>query len=131
MTQELQVREKKEVDSQAEQTRNAPVFIPAVDIFESEGKISVVADMPGVTTSGLSVELKEGVLSIRGGVSPKEEGRTFLYREYQTGNYFRQFALSDVIDQTGISARLKDGVLTLELPKAEKVKPRQIEVQAG
>ena len=131
MTQELQVREKMEVDNPAEQTRNVTVFIPVVDIFESEGKITVIADMPGVTTSGLSVDLKEGVLTIRGEASPREGGRTILYQEYQAGHYFRQFALSDVIDQTGISARLKNGVLTLELPKAEKAKPRQIEVKAG
>ena len=130
MSQELQVREKMEVDSQAEQTRNGPVFLPAVDIFESEEKITVVADMPGVTTTGLVVDLKEGALTIRGAVSPKEEGRTLLYREYQAGNYYRQFALSEVIDQARINARLKDGVLTLELPKVEKAKPRQIEVQA-
>lgn len=131
MAQELQVREKMEVDSQAEQTRNGPVFIPAVDIFESKENITVVADIPGVSTGGLSVDLKDGVLTIRGEVSPKEEGRTLLYQEYQAGNYHRQFALSEVIDQDKISARLKDGVLTLELPKAEKAKPRQIEVKAG
>lgn len=130
MAQELQVREKMEVDSQAEQTRDIPVFLPAVDIFESEEGITLVADMPGVTAKGLSVDLKNNILTIRGEAKSKEEGRHIIYREYQVGNYFRNFTLSEAIDQTKIQARLKDGVLTLELPKAEKAKPRQIEVAA-
>lgn len=131
MTQELQVREKMEVDSPAEQTRDVPVFVPPVDIYESEAGITLLADMPGVTTEGLSVDLKENVLTIRGAAQSLEGGRTVLYREYQVGDYYRQFTLSDVIDQGKIGARLKDGVLTLELPKAEKAKPRQIEIKAG
>jgi HSP20 family protein len=130
MTQELQVREKMEVDSKAEQTRNFPVFIPAVDIFESEGEMTVVADMPGVTVKGLSIDLKDNILTIRGEANSPAEGRNIIYQEYQVGNYFRQFNLSEVINQAKIKARLKDGVLTLELPKAEKAKPKQIEVTA-
>ena len=130
MAQELQVREKMEVDSKAEQTRNVPVFLPAVDIFESDEGITVVADMPGVTAKGLSVDLKNDILTIKGETPLRGEGRNIIYREYQEGNYFRNFTLSDQIDQSKIKARLKDGVLTLELPKAEKAKPKQIEVVA-
>jgi HSP20 family protein len=130
MTQELQVRDKQEVGTPAEQTRNIPVFIPAVDIFESEQGMTVVADMPGVTTEGLAIDLKDDILTIRGESQPEKEGRTLLYREYVVGNFFRQFTLSEVIDQAKITARLKDGVLTLELPKAEKAKPKKIEVKA-
>ena len=129
MTQELQVREKREVESQAEQTRNIPVFLPAVDIFESEEGITVEADMPGVSAGGLSINLENNVLTIKGEAKAAEEGRSLIYREYQIGNYFRNFTLSEAIDQSRIKARMKDGVLTLELPKAEKAKPKKIEVQ--
>jgi HSP20 family protein len=131
MRQELQVREKMEVDSQAEQTRDVPAFVPAVDIFESEEGITVIADMPGVTAQGLSVDLKDNILTIHGEAKSTEKGRNIIYQEYQVGNYLRNFSLSDVIDQAKIKARLKDGVLTLELPKAEKAKPKQIEIIAG
>lgn len=128
MTKELEAREKIEVETTAEQTREAPLFVPAVDICESADGILVVADMPGVSAEGLSVDLKDDVLTIKGEIKPEDNNRTLLYREYHTGSFYRQFTLSDVIDQSRISARLKDGVLTLELPKAEKAKPRQIEI---
>jgi HSP20 family protein len=130
MTQELQAREKMEVASPAEQTKARPVFVPAVDICESETGLIIMADMPGVTTDGLSVDLKDDTLTIRGEVKATDQGRTMLYREYHTGDYYRQFNLSSLIDQDKISAKLKDGVLTLELPKVEKAKPRQIEIKA-
>ena len=131
MTQELQAREKMEVTSPAEQTKARPVFVPAVDICESDTGLTVMADMPGVATDGLSVDLKDNTLTIRGEVKTVDEDRTILYREYNVGDYYRQFNLSSVIDQTKISAKLKDGVLILELPKVEKAKPRQIEVAAA
>ena len=129
MTQELQAREKMEVASPAEQTKSLPVFVPAVDICESDLGLTVMADMPGVTTEGLSVDVKDNTLTIRGEVKAEDQGRTMLHREYHVGDYYRQFNLSSVIDQNKISAKLKDGVLTLELPKVEKAQPRQIEVK--
>ena len=129
MTQDLQLREKVELEGAAEQTKDLPVFVPAVDIYETEDKMTVVADMPGVTAEGLSVGLKDDVLTIRGEAAADPDGRTVRYREYNSGNYFRQFTISDAIDREKIAAKLKDGVLTLDLPKAEKVKPRQIEVK--
>jgi len=130
MNHELQARDKMAVAPEAEQTRPHPVFVPAVDIYESRDSLTLLADMPGVTKEGLNIDLKDNTLTIRGEVKPEtEEGRTVLYREYQEGDYFRQFTLSNVIDQNKITAALKNGVLTLVLPKVEKVKPRQIEIK--
>ena len=132
MTQELQARDKMEVGGQAEQTRTYQVFVPAVDILESEGSLTVLADMPGIEKDGLSIDLEENVLTISGKISkPEDEGKTFLHREYREGDYFRKFTISNIIDREKITANLKDGVLTLVLPKAERAKPRQIEVNAG
>ncbi len=115
-----------------EHTRSGPVFTPAVDIFENDSAITVLADMPGVKAQELSVDLRDSVLTLTGRVSPPEKaGESYVRREYQTGTFFRQFTLSEAIDQTKIEAKLSDGVLRLELPKMERAKPRQIAVRAG
>jgi len=131
MSKELQAKDKMEVAAKTEQTRNRPVFVPAVDIFESEEALTLTADMPGVEKDGLFIDLKDNTLSLRGQTrETPDDGRTLLYQEYREGDYYRQFSLSDAIDQDNITASLKDGVLTLLLPKARKAKPRQIEVSA-
>jgi HSP20 family molecular chaperone IbpA len=129
---ELKVKPKQEVAAPAEQTMPGPVFTPDVDIFETEKNITLVADMPGVTPGKLNIDLRENVLSIIGDVeterNPEEE---LLIAEYETGRFFRQFNLSEVIDQDKIDAVLQDGVLRLTLPKVEKATPRRIAVKAG
>ena len=116
----------------AEGTRPGPVFTPDVDIFESDAAITLLADLPGVKPEGLTIDLKEGVLAIDAAVAPdRVEGGQRLLREYEVGSFRREFRLSNKIDQTGIDAQLKDGVLRLTLPKAEALRPRKIEVRAG
>jgi HSP20 family protein len=102
-----------------------------VDIYEDAKVITVQADMPGVTKEGVSINVKDDQLAINGKVSLPAEGETLLHKEYEAGNYFRQFTLSDVIDQEKITAKMTDGVLILTLPKAEKAVPRKIEITAG
>jgi HSP20 family molecular chaperone IbpA len=128
---ELQVREKKELQSDTEQTRPGAVFTPAVDIFESGEEITLLADMPGVTSDGVSIDLHNDELKVSGEVEPQgSENEAHLIREYETGRFHRHFTLSDRVDQERISASMKDGVLRLVLPKVEKAKPRRIEVKA-
>jgi len=128
----IQTAEKRELASEAEQTQEGPVFQPAVDIFEKADGIVVLADMPGVRTEQLSIDLRESVLTIRGQVTPPEgENEAGVAREFAWGSYYRQFTLAESIDQSKIEAKLSDGVLRLELPKVEKAKPRQITVKAG
>jgi HSP20 family protein len=129
---EIQKAQKAGMPGVPEQTRPGPVYSPAVDIFESDNSITVLADMPGVKTQDLEVDLRESVLTLTGRVtSPEGANEDDVLREYRTGTFFRQFTLSETIDQTKIEARLTDGVLRLELPKVEKAKPRQITVRAG
>ena len=129
---ELQAKEKQEVAASAEQTRPGLVFTPEVDIFETDRDITILADMPGVATDGVSIDLEDSVLTLSGDVKPwegPEESDVLI--EFEIGKYYRQFTLSDVIDQNKIEAKLKDGVLRLTLPKAQKAVPRKITVTAG
>jgi HSP20 family molecular chaperone IbpA len=129
---EIQVKEKKEVASPAEQTRPGIVFTPDVDIFETEKEIVLMADLPGVDPDQITIDLRDDVLTLTGDIAPIESGNeTPLLVEYQTGKYQRQFTLSEVIDQAQIDAKYTDGVLRLRLPKVEKAAPRKITVQAG
>ncbi len=130
-TKEIQVKEKQEVRA-PEQTQPGLVFTPAVDIFETDQDITVLADLPGVKSEGLTIDLRDNVLTIMGVIEPYEkETEQDVLIEYEIGKYFRQFTLSNLIDQAKINASLKDGVLHLVLPKAETAKPRRIEVQAA
>jgi HSP20 family molecular chaperone IbpA len=127
----LQAKEKAEVTAPAEQTRPGLVFTPAVDIFETDKEITLLADMPGVKAADLNIDLHENVLSLDGEVkSPEGDGEVDIIREYRTGKYYRQFTLSQVIDQAKIDAEMKDGVLRLRLPKVEAATPRKIAVKS-
>ena len=130
--QDIKLREKEEIQERAEQTRPGLVFSPAVDIFENEMEITLLADMPGVTGDSLEIDLRDNELTITAHPEvqhgEKERG---LLREYEVGDFKRVFSVSDRIDQGKISGAMKDGVLRLVLPKAEKAKPRRIKVESA
>ncbi|MBN2062165.1 MAG: Hsp20/alpha crystallin family protein [Deltaproteobacteria bacterium] len=128
----LQAKEKAEVTTPAEQTRPGLVFTPAVDIFETDKEITLLADMPGVKAEDLSIDIHENLLTLNGDIqAPEGDGETDVIREYRTGKYYRQFTLSQVIDQAKIDAELNDGVLRLKLPKIEAATPRKIAVKSS
>lgn len=129
---ELEPRTKQELTG-AEATRPGRTFSPTVDIFETNDAITVLADMPGVRADGLSIDLRDDVLTIDGRVADDLEGNgeRVLVREYETGGYRREFRLTNLIDRDRIDASLRDGVLRLTLPKAEAARPRRIEVRAS
>jgi HSP20 family molecular chaperone IbpA len=115
-----------------EQTRPGPVYTPAVDIFENDERITLLADMPGVKAGDLTIDLRENTLTLSGRITPPEQpGEVDILREYRAGTFVRQFTLAETIDQARIAAKLSEGVLRLELPKVEKAKPRQITVQTN
>lgn len=127
--QELQVQQKREVESKQEATIPARVFLPQTDIFETDQALTVVLEMPGVEKDKVDVKVENDVLKIEGWIDfSRYEGLQPLYTEYNIGNYARSFQLSSKIDQDRISAELRDGVMTLVLPKSEKAKPRKIVV---
>lgn len=115
-----------------EKAKEAPTFLPAVDVRENEQEVTLVADMPGVDEKSVSVDVESHTLTIRGEFTAQPpKGYTLNYREYETGNYEREFTLGDSIDRDKVEARVANGVLRLRLPKAQEAKPRQIEVKAG
>jgi HSP20 family protein len=128
----LQAREKAEVTTPAEQTRPGLVFMPSVDIYETDKEMMLLADMPGVKADDLNIDLDENVLTLDGDVqAPEGADEADVLREFRTGKYQRQFTLSQVIDQAKIEAELKDGVLRLRLPKVEAATPRKIAVKGS
>lgn len=128
---ELKVKEKQELSGAAEHTRPGLVFTPDVDIFETDQALTLLADMPGVTSDSLTIDLRDDTLTITGETSPtKSPNEEPLLSEYETGTYYRQFSLSEIIDQKKIDAQLKNGVLRLTLPKVEKAAPRKITVRS-
>lgn len=127
--QELQVQQKREVETKQESTVPGRSFIPVTDIFETDQALTVVLEMPGVSKESVEVGVESDVLTIAGLIDfSKYNGLQPLYTEYNIGNYSRSFQISSKIEQDGIKAELKDGVMTLVLPKAEKAKLRQISV---
>jgi HSP20 family protein len=127
----LQVKEKQEVEPKGELTQTRPVFVPAVDICEAENELVLMADMPGVKNDDVEIHLEENQLTIRGRVLEEPRRTTPVYTEYRTGDYYRKFTVSNIIDQSRIEANMKDGVLRVTLPKAEAAKPRQIKVSSA
>ncbi len=104
--------------------------MPNADIHETPDGINVVLEMPGVDRNRLDIKLEEGLLRVEGSIDfSKYQGLVPIYTEYNVGNYARSFRLSNEIDQDKISAELSDGVLTIVLPKAEKAKPRTIQIR--
>jgi len=110
---------------------NRPVFVPAADVYESPKGVVIRCDMPGVAEEDLEVTLENKVLTITG--TQMGQGRKdfeVLASEYETGVYQRSFALGRDLDDSAVKARLRDGVLEIELPKAKEAQPRRIAVEA-
>jgi len=112
-------------------TRDETRYIaPPVDIYETDDALTVVADLPGVDKDGVDIRVEDNVLTIKGKAdyNPPEN---ILLGEFNLQGYYRQFQLTDEVDQSRISAESKNGVLAIRLPKAERSKPRQIKVKLG
>jgi HSP20 family protein len=120
-------RENNEIRDQRPQER---VFVsPQVNIFETKEGYLLEADLPGVTKNGLEVTLEGSTLTLVGRRDAEKFSADLLYRESNGADYRRVFELDPNIDTAKISARIEEGVLYLELPKAEAVKPRKIKIQ--
>lgn len=129
MSQEISTQDKKELVRKEEQTTPARYFVPPTDIYETEEALTLVMETPGVEKKDLDVKLEGDVLRVEGRIDFKKyEGLRPVYAEYNVGHYLRTFALPDKIDQTGISAELSEGVLTLTLKKMKEAIPRRIPI---
>lgn len=132
LTKELVQKEKEKVSSTEERTRNVMYYKPDVDIFETENEIVIEADVPGVDTKSIDIDLNNDILTIEAKINPDAyEGLTPLYSEYRVGHYYRKFALDTTISQSDIKAKMQNGVLRIALPKSEKAKPRKVSIQSG
>lgn len=126
---EMEAQEKREVEERHETTTEGKRYAPHTDISESEDALTVVMDMPGVVKEDVTVTVEEDRLAVTGEIRFGDyEGMRPVYTEYNVGHFERTFVLSNEIDRDAISAEMKDGVLTLRLPKAETAKPRRIEI---
>jgi HSP20 family protein len=124
-------QESKSVQETREQERERAI-LPPVDIFEDSAGITLQADMPGVSCERLDVQIDGESLSIEGKVEiPVPEQMNALHADVRSTRYQRSFALSSELDGDNVEASLKDGVLTLRIPKREEHKPRKIEVQTS
>jgi len=129
--------EKQDVTKQksgpAKESRKTDVVMrPRVDIFEDASGITLMADMPGVSRDRLNIRVDKDTLSIEGETSiAMPEGMEALYADVRSTRYERSFALSGEMDIEKIEAGLKDGVLSLRIPKRAELQPRKIEVRVG
>ncbi len=127
---EVPVREKQAV-TRDPGTHEGPYFEPPVDIYETPDAITLSAHLPGVKVDAIQTDLRNNLLTITARVEPVESRWKPLHQEYAIGNYVREFRIGQQIDQSKISAQLKDGVLTLILPKADSARPRRIQIQTA
>lgn len=117
--------------STTERTRGGLTYSPRVDIVETENELIVFADLPGVAPEDLDIRYENRELTIHGKVQPRHADVEFLCGEYGVGDFFRTFSIGEMIDAERIQAELRNGVLTLHLPKVEAAKPRRIEVKVS
>jgi HSP20 family protein len=129
-TKQLQVTEKQAVTpAQGEPTRAGLMWVPSVDIHENGDAITLVADLPGARREDVTIDVTDGVLTLSAQVAHPAANWRPLYREYEQGGFTRRFTLGERLDPAKITATMKDGVLSLVLPKAEAHKPRKISIK--
>ena len=128
-----EVAKRESTDVQAAKAREESLALaPAVDIYENAQGITLQADMPGVSKDGLSIQADRNNLVIEGNaVIDMPDGMEAIYADVQATRYRRSFALSGELDTERIEASLKDGVLTLRIPKRAEFRPRKVEVRMG
>jgi len=108
------------------------LFNPPIDIYETPDGLVLYADLPGVTADGLDLQVQDNRLTLFGRVQSRDSADlSVVHQEYQMGDFLRSFILSDEVDHERIHAKLTNGVLRVELPRAARSKPRRIEVSPG
>jgi HSP20 family protein len=106
-------------------------FTPPIDIHEGPDGLVLEADLPGATEENLFIQLEDNVLSLHARIqSPVPEGARLIHEEYHVSDYYRSFILSDEVDRDRITAEMRNGVLRLTLPKADRARTRRIEIRS-
>jgi HSP20 family molecular chaperone IbpA len=131
MAKELTIKEANK-PAENEQIRPGRTYVPGVDIRETDDSLWLWVDVPGVDEKSIDVRLEDGKLHIEGRVAVDDYQRLRpLYTEYNVGDFVRTFRIDNEIDAERISAKLSNGVLQLELPKARRALPRRVQVVAA
>ncbi len=117
----------------AMQEQNLTTWAPAVDIYEGENELVVKADLPDVKPEDLDIRVENNILTIRGErkFEKKADEKNYLRVERAYGSFARSFSLANTVNTEAIKADYKDGVLTLNVPKREEAKPKQIKVNVA
>ena len=133
MTTATAMEKREGTEMRPERVRGGRVYSPRVDILENCDELLLLADVPGATPENIDVQYENGELGIHVKIDPKDgdRGGRFLWREYGVGDFYRSFQLGEAIDNAKIHAEVKNGVLTVHLPKAEAMKPRKIAVKTA
>jgi len=124
------IKQEQKGEATPERTRGGMAFTPRVDILETKDELLLYADLPGVRPEELDIRFENGELIVHGKCAGRNEDANFLMAEYGVGDFYRAFSISESIDASRIDAAMKGGVLTVHLPKTEKVKPRRVAVKA-
>ncbi|MBI4805657.1 MAG: Hsp20/alpha crystallin family protein [Desulfovibrio sp.] len=112
--------------------KGLPRVKPATDIVETDEGFFIYMDIPGIPKESLIIDLNEDEIKVSGRTDyPAPDGEKLIHVEFGNGEYYRGFTLSHIVDKARIKATVKNGVLELHLPKAEKAQPRKIEIQMG
>lgn len=133
-TMSLEKQQTQALQTRAETTvaEPLPIAVPRSDIYETPNAVVLVMDMPGVEAGNVEVTVEQDVLTVLGrSTVTHPAGFNLGYREYLATDFRREFRLSEEVDRDQITAQVKDGVLTLSLPKVEQAKPRKISVSQG
>ena len=132
MTERKEIKTRESSHAQEQQTEREFVVSPVVDIFEDAEGITLRADLPGVSKERLSIQVDAETLVVEGDAHiDMPEGMEALYADIRSTRYRRSFALSGELETSNIDASLKDGVLSLHIPKRAEVRPRKIEVRTN
>jgi HSP20 family molecular chaperone IbpA len=128
----IQPQQTQDVNATRQQGEPTQHYTPLVDIYETKDAFIFRADLPGVTADNLDISYEDGVLTIEGKVQPHQtEGQRAVWQEYGVGGFYRQFTLNTPVQSDAIQANLKNGELTLTVPKAEHAKVRKIDVKTA
>jgi HSP20 family protein len=120
---------KDRAEARPEATRGGVFFTPRVDIVETDAELTLYAEVPGVRSEDVNLRYEKGELLLHGRVQPRQKRQAMLLQEFEDGDFYRAFTISESIDAERISAECKNGILTVHLPKVEAVRPRQIKVR--
>lgn len=130
MTDNKEMVETKAKKTWDEALEREPWVAPLVDIYETQDDYFLTANMPGVSKEDIKIKLEDGHLVIMGRVNFDEAAnRKYVLKELESGNFYRRFKISEGIDEAKIDAKLENGILSVVLPKHERLKPKTIQIK--